>query len=62
MNRREAALVLSIRESSTRSEIKDAHKRLMMLNHPDSGGSNYIASKINESKELLMITAPDEKL
>ena len=62
MNRREAALVLSIRESSTRAEIKDSHKRLMMLNHPDSGGSTYIASKINGAKELLMLTAPDEKL
>ena len=62
MNKREAALVLSIRESSTRSEIKDSHKRLMMLNHPDSGGSTYIASKINVAKELLMLTAPDEKL
>jgi DnaJ family protein C protein 19 len=62
MSRREAALILSIRESSTRNEIKDSHKRLMMLNHPDAGGSTYIASKINEAKELLMLTAPDEKL
>ena len=61
MNRREAALILSIRESSTRSEIKESHKRLMMLNHPDSGGSTYIASKINESKEILMLTATDDK-
>ena len=54
-------LILSVRESSTRSEIKDSHKRLMMMNHPDAGGSTYIASKINESKELLMLTATDEK-
>jgi DnaJ family protein C protein 19 len=62
MNRREAALILSIRESSTRTEVKDSHKRLMMLNHPDAGGSTYLASKINEAKELLMLTASDEKL
>jgi hypothetical protein len=29
-------------------KIKEAHKRIMLINHPDRGGSPYIASKINE--------------
>jgi DnaJ family protein C protein 19 len=37
MTKREAALILAIRESATKSEVKEAHRRLMMLNHPDSG-------------------------
>jgi len=37
MARREAALILSIRESSTKDEIRESHRRLMMLNHPDNG-------------------------
>lgn len=34
--------------------IKEAHKRVMVANHPDAGGSHYVASKINEAKEILM--------
>jgi DnaJ family protein C protein 19 len=37
MSKREAALILSVPPSASKKEIKDAHRRLMMLNHPDSG-------------------------
>ena len=53
MSRREAASILGIRETSGKQQIKDAHRKIMMLNHPDRGGSPFIASKINEAAETL---------
>lgn len=54
MSKREAALILGVRESATAERIKDAHRRILLLNHPDRGGSALIAAKINEAKDLLL--------
>jgi DnaJ homolog subfamily C member 19 len=54
MSRKEAAEILSIKESAAEDEVKAAHRKLMILNHPDSGGSTYLSSKINEAKEVLL--------
>ncbi|XP_025836428.1 mitochondrial import inner membrane translocase subunit TIM14 [Agrilus planipennis] len=53
MNRREAALILGITPSANKTKIRDAFKKVMAVNHPDRGGSPYIASKINEAKDYL---------
>jgi DnaJ-class molecular chaperone len=37
MDRREAALILGLRETAAEERIKDAHRRIMIANHPDSG-------------------------
>ena len=52
MSRREAALILGIRESADAARVKEAYLRLLRLNHPDHGGSPYIATKLNEAKEV----------
>lgn len=54
MSRREAALVLGVRESTSAERVKEAHRRVLLLNHPDRGGSAYMAAKINEAKDLLL--------
>ena len=54
MTRREAALILGVRESASVARVKDAHRKLLILNHPDTGGSTYMSGKINEAKELLL--------
>ncbi len=53
MTTKEAALILGVRESTPNDKLKQAHRKVMLQNHPDRGGSPYIASKINEAKDLL---------
>ncbi|EDS31535.1 DnaJ domain containing protein [Culex quinquefasciatus] len=53
MNKREASLILGISPSASKIKIKDAHKKIMLLNHPDRGGSPYLAAKINEAKDFM---------
>ena len=37
MTRREAAQILGIREHSKEDIVKDAHRKIMIANHPDAG-------------------------
>ncbi|KAF1382826.1 hypothetical protein PFLUV_G00147820 [Perca fluviatilis] len=53
MSKREASLILGISPASTKAKVRDAHRRIMVLNHPDKGGSPYLAAKINEAKDFL---------
>ncbi|KAF1979285.1 hypothetical protein BU23DRAFT_497309 [Bimuria novae-zelandiae CBS 107.79] len=54
MTRREAALILEMPERGVTKELlRKKHRQLMLLNHPDRGGSPYLATKVNEAKELL---------
>lgn len=54
MSREEALQVLGLKSGSTAEEIKQTHKRLIKEFHPDKGGSDYLAAKINEAKDVLL--------
>jgi len=54
MSVEEARGVLALKEKATREEIIQAHRKLMQKMHPDRGGSDYLAAKINQAKEVLL--------
>lgn len=54
MNRKEALAVLGLDEDASEKDIITAHKKLMQKIHPDRGGSDYLAAKINQAKDVLL--------
>lgn len=54
MTLEEARQVLGVHNSASEQEIKEAYRRMIQKNHPDIGGSKYIAAKINQARDILL--------
>jgi len=49
-----ALQIFGIDSVSSEEQIIQRHRELMQKNHPDRGGSDYLAAQINEAKEVLL--------
>ena len=50
----EAYAILGLAPGADAEAVKAAHHRLMKQLHPDHGGSDYLASKINRARDVLL--------
>ena len=53
-----ARKLLAVREEATRSEILEAHKRLIAMVHPDRGGTSDQVHEANDARDLLLARLP----
>jgi len=51
---RRARALLGVRNSASRTDIIEAHKRLVAMVHPDRGGTDAQVYEANDARDLLL--------
>lgn len=60
MDKEQAMSVFGFKNIPSKKEVIQRHRELMQKNHPDLGGSDFLAAQINEAKDILLKEANDE--
>jgi hypothetical protein len=50
----EAAAILGVRADASADDVRTAHKKLIGQLHPDKGGTDYLAAKINDARRVML--------
>ncbi len=59
MTRAEALEILGLEDGASVDEINTAHRRMIASAHPDKGGSDWMAAKVNTARSVLLDDARD---
>lgn len=54
MGRAEALEVLGLRDPVSESDVQAAWVRLMRVAHPDGGGTDWLAARVNQARDVLL--------
>ncbi|HEY4250067.1 MAG TPA: hypothetical protein VGM87_02650 [Roseomonas sp.] len=54
MSRTEALAILGLKDGAGPEAVRAAHRRLMRTAHPDQGGSDWLAARLNAARDLLL--------
>ncbi|MCC7168460.1 MAG: DnaJ domain-containing protein [Rhodospirillales bacterium] len=54
MTREEAYATLGLSPGASREDIQSAYKKLMQKVHPDMGGSDALAARLNQARDILL--------